>query len=881
MTLARNVLKDSFHSKGDPVIDIPASEFFTTVNLTSLFNAAAEELPESLSTPASMQGRYGPTTLRGMPFALGPNDNCNVILLDQDPIEVPLDGVVATYVLVLHVVEDLATDYGKDLGDVAARFGNVPAAKDGNVLGNHVSNYCLSYVNGTSHEHGIRRRFAIQQARIAWGASAFASVPAVQDVVIPSNAEQIALKRSPTPNFGPGEVRHRSARDSEPASVWLYALPNPQPDKPIQSLRLQPMTERSAVYAITLTQVQEHPLRAQVRRKVLITLPEGVQLNTIGELDHVGIDLGQVISARQQLVYDHTKWQETDPDVQPSTSANKVVVEYVAHPQAKLYVGTDTGRLEAHDLSEAEPSQMVSIKSSVHKVKINVIDKTTRQHVGVRLHLHGEHGEYLPPKGFHREVNSNWFEDNYAEFANRFNQYCYIHGTCEADLPLGHVYVDISRGYEVTPIRTHIEVVRDTHEITFELERVLDWRSRGWVTADTHVHFLSPTTAQLEGDAEDVNVVNLLASQWGEMFSNVGDFDGRTTHGRAESGNDGEFLVRVGSENRMQVLGHISLLGYSGQLIQPLCSGGPSESAIGDALEVTMADWAQRCVKQNGLVVMPHAPNPQCERAADIVLGLVHAMEMMTFNPHDAQITPYGLADWYRFLNLGYHLPVVGGSDKMSASSLLGGVRTYTQLGDRSFNYENWMAATKAGHTFVTVGPLVDMTVEGRSPGSQLPLPESGGSVTVSWHVESVRVPITAVEIVVGGQTTDVHAPNNSLTAAGTSEVKITESTWIAVRVRGGYYDRHDDIAAHSSAVQVLVGKTPVYSPKDAMDVLRQIEGAIAFVDTIAPRPEADAYRKLRLTLESAWTKLHQRMHRQGVYHKHTPLHDHAEHHEH
>ena len=46
-----------------------------------------------------------------------------------------------------------------------------------------------------------------------------------------------------------------------------------------------------------------------------------------------------------------------------------------------------------------------------------------------------------------------------------------------------------------------------------------------------------------------------------------------------------------------------------------------------------MAEWAQRCIDQGGLVVMPHAPNPQLERAADIVLGLIHAIEMMTFKP--------------------------------------------------------------------------------------------------------------------------------------------------------------------------------------------------------------------------------------------------------
>ena len=275
--------------------------------------------------------------------------------------------------------------------------------------------------------------------------------------------------------------------------------------------------------------------------------------------------------------------------------------------------------------------------------RVKVVDSAGRE-VAVRIHFHGAQGEYLPPRGNHRRVNGNWFEDNYGEFVNSLNQYAYIHGHCEVDMPLGEVFVEITRGYEIQPIRHSIEVTAETDEITFSLDKVLDWGERGWVTADTHVHFLSPQTAWLEGAAEGVNVVNLLASQWGEMFSNVSDFDGRTTFGAKDFGGDGEFLVRVGTENRMQVLGHISLLGYSGAMIHPLCSGGPSESAIGDALEVSMAEWAERCIAQNGLVVLPHAPNPQAERAADIVLGLVHAIEMMTFNPFGAQITPYGLA---------------------------------------------------------------------------------------------------------------------------------------------------------------------------------------------------------------------------------------------
>jgi hypothetical protein len=294
-----------------------------------------------------------------------------------------------------------------------------------------------------------------------------------------------------------------------------------------------------------------------------------------------------------------------------------------------------------------------------------------------------------------------------------------------------------------------------------------------------------------------------------------------------------------------------------------------------------MADWAQRCIDQNGLVVMPHAPNPQGERAADIVLGLVHAIEMMTFNPFDAQISPYGLADWYRYLNLGYHVPVVGGSDKMRAGSLLGGVRTYAQLGEQPFSYENWMAAVKTGNTFVTVGPLSAVQVEGLRPGRSLQLPTTGGKIAVEWSVESVSMPVECVEVIVGGLAEESIPVNGALSASGSIDLNIDHSTWVALRVRGSYRGNPTEIAAHTSAVQVVVDQKPLFSQPDALAVIEQIEGAIAYVDTLAPRPDAIRYKKLRLTLEAAHNRLHQRMHQQGIFHKHTPIHNHSEHREH
>jgi hypothetical protein len=118
------------------------------------------------------------------------------------------------------------------------------------------------------------------------------------------------------------------------------------------------------------------------------------------------------------------------------------------------------------------------------------------------------------------------------------------------------------------------------------------------------------------------------------------------------------------------------------------------------------------------------------------------------------------------------------------------------------------------------------------------------------------------------------------LASSGSTEVHVSASTWIAVRVRGSHHGDPLDVAAHTSAVTVLVGGTPPWSEADAAEVLDQIEGAIAYVDTLAPRPTARRLRELRATLEGAYGRLHARLHREGTYHRH-PLHDPAQPHEH
>ena len=86
-------------------------------------------------------------------------------------------------------------------------------------------------------------------------------------------------------------------------------------------------------------------------------------------------------------------------------------------------------------------------------------------------------------------------------------------------------------------------------------------------------------------------------------------------------------------------------------------------------------------------------------------------------------------------------------------------------------------------------------------------------------------------------------------------------------------------VAAHTSPVMLAVEGSPFYAAADAVTILEQIEGALAYLDTVGTRAETRAYKRMRLVLEGAHRRLHNRMHSQGNYHEHTPAEDHGEHH--
>src|ERR1019366_7240219 len=252
-----------------------------------------------------------------------------------------------------------------------------------------------------------------------------------------------------------------------------------------------------------------------------------------------------------------------------------------------------------------------------------VVDSATGLPTPVRLAFRSKEGRYIPPYGHRTEINDEWFQDYGADVKLMDTSFAYVDGTFQVELPPGEVYVEMTKGFEYEAVRQKVDILPGQSELELEIPRLTNLRTKGWVTADTHTHFLSPTTALLEAQAEGLNLISLLAAQWGGLYSNVGDLP----FGPVVSA-DRDSMVWVGTENRHHILGHISLMGGQGKPVFPLSIDAPHESYFGDTLWMSLAEWADACRRQQGLEVSPHFPLPHGEVAADIVLGKIDAVEI-------------------------------------------------------------------------------------------------------------------------------------------------------------------------------------------------------------------------------------------------------------
>lgn len=763
---------------------------YEPVDLSAVCNAGVDALG---GEPGAVP--LGRVDLRGLPFQVGPEppsaERC--FLLPGVPVPAGI-GRLARRVIVAHRLLE-------------------PGAPAGHAAGQTVAEYVFHLAGGEAATALIRERFEIQVVPPAWGRQPFLAVPDTSDYNLPRFEG----------SWGEAGNRLTEHARGGSAGYYLWCWENPYPDRAVERIEFVPRGPRFIVAGVTTSDLDEHPFVRTPARPVLLAARDGR-----GGVFDIEVDRG-VATYPQPLpgADDRAGWGATE-----GTSAYTSIA---ALPSATIAVrrdGAELGRVRWGDVArdgraDAGRASLELAESGRNWVHVSVVDDETGRPVPCRVHFRSAEGIPYQPHGHHNHVTQNldsWHYDVGGDVRLGQRSYAYIDGTCQGWLPRGEVVVDVARGFEYEPLRRAVRIEPGQRDLTLRIRRVADLASEGWWSGDSHVHFLSTAGAQLEQRGEDLRVVNVLQTQWGALFTNTEEFSGRPS-----VVDSGGYVTYIGQENRQHVLGHLVLWGLK-EPVMPWCSDGPDEAELGGALDATLSDWADRTHAQGGTVVAAHFPNPNGEPAVLVATGRADAVEMLTGND-DAML------EYYRYLNSGYRLPLVGGTDKMSSAVPVGLYRTYARLGEE-FSYEAWCRAVRSGRTFLSGGPLVTLTVDGREPGDTVGL-SGPGTVSVHATVRSI-FPLRCLEVVRNGEVVAKAAANGGRHAEISEELRIDGNSWVACRAFGAGYHLDEwgrQVFAHTSPVYVACGGDWTMTDPEGIRYIRTIvEGARDYVRHTAVR---------------------------------------------
>ena len=769
----------------------------------------------------------GARTFRGVPFVVGREvtDGGRVIglgdALSSDVLTIPLNRRVQ-HLVFAHFMVDSPLRAGDGFGVSAAT-------------------YVFRFASSEPETIDVREGFEIGVLPATWMDFPILAWSDLSDGMQPRD-------RGPWTDFG---IRQMEVRIPYPEEYYLWPWQNPHPDEPIVEVEIRPSGPRFVVGAVTASYLEEEVFCRSARRTV--------QLEFIGEGDRERASSMRVEVDRGPADF---PWRCLDPSRErelvawgepPGQQDGRMYVDVAAKPSATVavFLGDESigefgwGALDEEESLQPNDRVTVSLVDEGRNwVRTRIVDEGTGEQLPCRIRFVSDEGVPYQPAGHQQhvaegqgasELPGSWPQDLYMGGDVRLGAatYAYLDGSCEGWLPRGRVTVEIARGFEYEPVRRTIDVDATTRELTFELRRIANMKEERYFSGDTHVHGLSTQGGHLEAAGEGLNVINLLALQLGHTFAGSAEFTGTPT-----IGNSGETIVFAGQEPRQHVLGHISVLGIS-KLLAPWASGGPDEGELGGNLETTMSRWADECHSQGGTVIVSHMPFPHGEFATLIATERVDGVEWLIQSP--LQTNAY-----YRCLNLGYRLPLVGGTDKISADIPVGIYRTYVHIADdEPFTYENWCAGLRSGNTFLSGGPLISARVEGQPIGSDIALSGKGGTVEVEGSVRSA-IEVRSLEIVVNGAVVaSVEGPPGTRELSIHEYVPISENSWIALRCGGApyfesvsHYDFYErGVIAHTSPFYVSVGGPwRMFDREAAIEFRNLIQGGIDYVAERSPQ---------------------------------------------
>jgi len=392
--------------------------------------------------------------------------------------------------------------------------------------------------------------------------------------------------------------------------------------------------------------------------------------------------------------------------------------------------------------------------------------------------------------------------------------------------------VTISRGFEYSPVSLYVPLQGDS-TLRVTLQRFATLPARGWYGGDLHSHSRhdpldyepAPSQVKVVAEAEGLSVLHVLDNGW--------QFTG-TPHALSDSTS----VLYYSYEYRHPTCGHVCLPGLRSPVGETCCrSPAPPYPMILDLATQVHAQGG-------GLTVLAHPhttndydqlsdwPGAGLGRELPVLaaLGGLDALDVASYSNSPNLDT----AEWFDLLSAGLAVPPSAGTDAVLdwyAQPPPGGWRVYTREASvGALDYDSWLAAFAAGHSFITNFPLVpEFTVGESGLGDSLEV--AGDSLIAPVHLEtSCAIGLRSVALVADGQ--EVWSRSFATWPARfgfdtTFQLRVRRPGWVLLRVDGP--SSHPALAAspavaYTNAVRILHDGVPAQLPAATGRLLAEVD---------------------------------------------------------
>jgi len=356
-------------------------------------------------------------------------------------------------------------------------------------------------------------------------------------------------------------------------------------------------------------------------------------------------------------------------------------------------------------------------------------------------------------------------------------------GRATLQLPNGNYRYEIERGPEHERLMGKLEL-KGVQTLKLQMKRIADLTKQGWYSGDLHIH-RPPADIELLMKAEDLHVGPVI-TWWNQRNLWMGrdlprsaltKFDGNRFHevmGGEDERGGGALLYFHLSEP-------LAITKAAREFPSPLAFANEARKKNKNVwIDVEKPFWwdAPTWIASGTIDSVGIANNHMCRSQAYPGEAWGKARDEKRLPP------PMGNGQWtqeiyYHVLNCGFRIPPSAGSASGVLPNPVGYNRVYVHV-DGQLTWEKWWAGLKAGRSFVTNGPLLLVTANGKMPGAVFTSTEKM-EIKIEAALQSLDR-VANIEIVRDGKVIESLKVDKPAEFKGSFTIPFKESGWFLVR---------------------------------------------------------------------------------------------------